>query len=71
MVCRPLTPPFPVDKHQNDPFDEQQRRWQQLRRGRYVEFNLGFDRGTKFGLALPNPRTENILMSLPLTCRFE
>uniref|UniRef100_UPI00358E3858 oxygen-dependent coproporphyrinogen-III oxidase-like n=1 Tax=Myxine glutinosa TaxID=7769 RepID=UPI00358E3858 len=45
--------------------------WQQLRRGRYVEFNLVHDRGTKFGLMTPGSRTESILMSLPLTARWE
>ena len=45
--------------------------WQQLRRGRYVEFNLLQDRGTKFGLATPHARIESILMSLPLTARWE
>ena len=38
---------------------------------RYVEFNLVHDRGTKFGLATPGSRTESILMSLPLTARWE
>ena len=39
-----------VDRHKNDPFTRQQKRWQQLRRGRYTEFNLIYDRGTIFGM---------------------
>jgi coproporphyrinogen III oxidase len=46
------------------PFTESQKQWQNLRRGRYVEFNLVWDRGTKFGLETDG-RTESILMSLP------
>lgn len=52
--------------HQNRdlPFGEREKQWQLLRRGRYVEFNLVWDRGTKFGLET-NGRTESILMSMP------
>ena len=58
---------FIVQKHKNDTVSPDERRWQLLRRGRYVEFNLVYDRGTKFGFATPNARIESILMSLPLT----
>jgi coproporphyrinogen III oxidase len=56
-----------VKKHKNDDYGDIQRTWQQIRRGRYVEFNLIYDRGTKFGLYTPGARYESILMSLPLT----
>jgi coproporphyrinogen III oxidase len=80
---------FPIVKRRmNMPFTEEQKHWQQLRRGRYVEFNLlwgmptlvslitfhhhsRIDRGTKFGIRTPNARIESILMSLPLTSRWE
>ncbi|ELK26021.1 Coproporphyrinogen-III oxidase, mitochondrial [Myotis davidii] len=60
-----------VKKHRDDAFTPQEKLWQQLRRGRYVEFNLLYDRGTKFGLFTPGSRIESILMSLPLTARWE
>jgi coproporphyrinogen III oxidase len=46
------------------PYTEHETQWQRLRRGRYAEFNLAFDRGTRFGLETGG-RTESILMSLP------
>ncbi|RWS15024.1 Coproporphyrinogen-III oxidase-like protein [Dinothrombium tinctorium] len=55
--------------HKGYGYDE--RNWQLLRRGRYVEFNLIYDRGTKFGLMTPGARYESILMSLPLMARWE
>ncbi|XP_054458696.1 oxygen-dependent coproporphyrinogen-III oxidase, mitochondrial [Anoplopoma fimbria] len=60
-----------VSKHLNDSFTDEEKDWQQVRRGRYVEFNLVYDRGVKFGLATPGSRIESILMSLPLTARWE
>lgn len=56
-------------KHQDRTFEEQEKNWQYHRRGRYVEFNLVWDRGTKFGLDT-NGRTESILMSLPPTAKW-
>ncbi len=62
---------FPIAERRLDhPYEESHKRWQQLRRGRYVEFNLVYDRGTTFGLKTGG-RTESILMSLPLTARWE
>jgi coproporphyrinogen III oxidase len=53
-----------VERHKNDAYGEGEKKFQLYRRGRYVEFNLVYDRGTLFGLQ-SGGRTESILMSLP------
>jgi coproporphyrinogen III oxidase len=60
-----------LTKRHSLPFTDHHRRWQLIRRGRYVEFNLVIDRGTKFGLMTPGARIESILMSLPEVARWE
>jgi coproporphyrinogen III oxidase len=59
-----------VERRNNLAYGDTERQFQLYRRGRYVEFNLVFDRGTIFGLQT-NGRTESILMSLPPLVRWE
>ncbi|WNG30752.1 oxygen-dependent coproporphyrinogen oxidase [Cystobacter fuscus] len=70
-VSRAFLPAYlPIAERRKDtPYTEAQRAWQELRRGRYVEFNLVWDRGTLFGLETKG-RTESILMSLPPVVRW-
>lgn len=59
-----------VQRRMNYEYGDQQRYWQEIRRGRYVEFNLIHDKGTLFGLKT-NGRIESILMSLPPRVRWD
>lgn len=59
-----------IAENREKDYTPEQKRWQLLRRGRYVEFNLVYDRGTKFGLKTKG-RIESILMSLPKHASWE
>ena len=60
-----------LEKRKNQAFSEKEKTWQSIRRGRYVEFNIVYDRGTKFGLMTPGSRIESILVSLPRYASWE
>lgn len=59
-----------LNRHKDHIYGKEHKDWQEIRRGRYVEFNLIHDRGTLFGLRT-NGRTESILMSLPPTVQWK
>ena len=60
-----------VNKSKDREYSEEEKHWQCLRRGRYLEFNLLYDRGVKFGLANANPRVEGVMVSAPPMIAFD
>ena len=61
---------FFANKYRQQKYGEREKKWQMLRRSRYVEFNLVYDRGTKFGLSSKG-RIESILMSMPPVAHWD
>ncbi|GAB4824043.1 hypothetical protein N2152v2_011089 [Parachlorella kessleri] len=59
-----------IARHKEQPYSVKEKEWQQIRRGKYAEYNVIYDRGTIFGLQTGG-RTESILMSLPLTASWQ
>jgi coproporphyrinogen III oxidase len=60
-----------VESNKHCDYSDQEKQWQLLRRGRYLEFNLLYDRGVKFGLSSANPRVEGVMVSAPPVIAFE
>ena len=60
-----------VEKNGKREYTDEEKHWQCLRRGRYLEFNLLYDRGVKFGLANANPRVEGVMVSAPPKIAFD
>jgi coproporphyrinogen III oxidase len=60
-----------VERRSGASYTTEQKEWQLLRRGRYLEFNLLYDRGVKFGLANTNPRVEGVMVSAPPRIAYE
>ncbi|GAB5370713.1 hypothetical protein AAMO2058_001516800 [Amorphochlora amoebiformis] len=62
---------FPIlHNRSKEKYGSREREWQRIRHGRYVEFNLVYDRGTKFGFSVPGVNIEAVLMSLPLSVQY-
>lgn len=60
-----------VERRHRRPYTDEQKHWQLLRRGRYLEFNLLYDRGVRFGLSQANPRVEGVMVSAPPMVAYE